>query len=294
MAATPEVSVIIPVFRRQEPGVAALRSVLAQTGVDLEVVLVDDGSPEPFALPADLKDHPAIRLIRQPNGGPAAARNCGIGAARGDWIAFLDSDDLWRPGKLSGQLAFGREKDASDDAALCAIVCGFSQVDEAVGRRRDRIPVASASITDFASGCWFAPGSTTLVRRRAFAVVGEMDRALRRLEDLDWFLRLALAGGRIESWPHIGVDVRVGGYAQSATVDAAAAHLRLKWLGRGQLPRGAGRRLRAYLALEQAVARYRNGKTLASMVWLVRSWLLAPRAGIHLKSWWHSWKAHDA
>src|SRR6202011_5778050 len=72
-----------------------------------------------------------------------------------------------------------------------------------------RIPLPSAQLADFVSGCWFAHGSTALLRREAFARVGESDPALRRFEDYDWFVRFALAGGRLEVWPYVAAIVEV-------------------------------------------------------------------------------------
>ena len=89
-------SVVLPVFNRQELAERALRSALVQDVADMEVVVVDDGSEPPFCLPVDLASHPKIRVIRQDkNLGESGARNAGVDAARGEWIAFLDSDDYW-------------------------------------------------------------------------------------------------------------------------------------------------------------------------------------------------------
>ena len=104
------VSVVIPVFERQAQGIEALRSALAQIGAKDEIVIVDDGSKEPFWLPDYAAADPRVTLIRHDvNRGAAAARNTGVKAALGTWIAFLDSDDLWLPGKLDVQRALALE-----------------------------------------------------------------------------------------------------------------------------------------------------------------------------------------
>ncbi|MEI8037372.1 MAG: glycosyltransferase family 2 protein [Verrucomicrobiota bacterium] len=98
-----QVSVIIPTYNRASQVLAAVHGVLAQTGVSCEVIVIDDGSTDGTAgalLP--LMDR--IRYIRTPNRGVSAARNRGILEARGDWIAFQDSDDSWSPDKLQRQL----------------------------------------------------------------------------------------------------------------------------------------------------------------------------------------------
>jgi len=102
------VSVVIPAFKCEPYLRFCLDSVLSQTVTDLEVLVVDDCSPDRSAeiVSEYMKQDPRIRLIRQPeNRGVAAARNTGVAAASGTYVAFLDSDDAWRPDKLARQLA---------------------------------------------------------------------------------------------------------------------------------------------------------------------------------------------
>ena len=108
----PAVSVVIPVFNRGDLLARALRSVAAQTFADWEAIVVDDASSEDLAASlGSLLDDSRIGIIRQAcNAGVAAARNRGIEAARGRYVAFLDADDEWRPEKLRRQMdAVGRE-----------------------------------------------------------------------------------------------------------------------------------------------------------------------------------------
>lgn len=97
----PDVSVIIPFHNRIDWLAEAVQSVLSQTYTDFELILVDDGSQEP--IPHDLSSDKRVRLYRQENRGPASARNRGLDMARGKFIAFLDSDDLFLPSKLERQ-----------------------------------------------------------------------------------------------------------------------------------------------------------------------------------------------
>src|SRR4051794_37728124 len=105
-SAAPRLSVVIPAKDRIEELERALDSVIAQTERDFEIIVVDDGSEaalEPRI--GDAHRDPRLRFLRQPNAGPAVARNNGVAAARGELVAFLDSDDTWEPQKLERQAA---------------------------------------------------------------------------------------------------------------------------------------------------------------------------------------------
>jgi glycosyltransferase involved in cell wall biosynthesis len=108
----PTFSVVIPTYGRPAFLAEAVASVLAQTDGDFECIVVDDASPEPAVLP----DDPRLRLVRrEENGGPPAARNTGIDAAVGRYVAFLDDDDVWTPDRLAG----AREAHARAQVAVC-------------------------------------------------------------------------------------------------------------------------------------------------------------------------------
>lgn len=100
------VSVILPTFNRADQLVAAARSVLQQSFGDLELIIVDDGSTDDIAaVAAGLADGRVVYVRREENGGASAARNVGLAEAKGRFIAFQDSDDLWLPEKLGRQVA---------------------------------------------------------------------------------------------------------------------------------------------------------------------------------------------
>jgi glycosyltransferase involved in cell wall biosynthesis len=102
MTSNPKISVVVPCYNAAPYLGATLRSVFAQTGFELDVIVVDDGSTDGSADVVSTA-FPSVTLLRQPNRGAAAARNAGIVQARHDWIAFADADDLWLPGKLRAQ-----------------------------------------------------------------------------------------------------------------------------------------------------------------------------------------------
>src|SRR5262249_7122187 len=105
MSHEPSVSVIIPTWNRAATVMAAVESALAQTHAPLEVLVCDDGSSDDSAQRVGALPDPRVRWLPGPRGGrPAIPRNRGIAAARGEWLAFLDSDDEWLPDKLERQL----------------------------------------------------------------------------------------------------------------------------------------------------------------------------------------------
>ncbi len=189
-----EVSVVIPAYNREALLRRAVESARAQTRPPVEVIVVDDGSADGTAA---LAESLGARVIRHgSNRGAAAARNTGIAAARGDLIAFLDSDDAWLPRKLAVQvpalLASGRE-------VSCHGV-RMHLLDH--GIVRDQPLEGSADwFVRLALDCNLSPGTTQLATRRALGRVGPLDEALPRYEDWDWLLRFAAAGGEVLALP---------------------------------------------------------------------------------------------
>ncbi len=118
----PKVTVVIPTFGRPELVVRAIKSVLAQTMGDLELIVVIDGNdPATLAAVDTMTDLRLRRVVRQVPGGPGVARNTGALAGSGEWVAFLDDDDEWLPEKLERQLAMV-QADGSIDSARLALV----------------------------------------------------------------------------------------------------------------------------------------------------------------------------
>ncbi|HHN67729.1 MAG TPA: glycosyltransferase family 2 protein [Thermopetrobacter sp.] len=281
----PLVSVIIPVFNRPALVANAIRSALGQQFTDLEVIVVDDGSDPPLVLPRGLREEARLRCLRLPrNGGAAQARNAGAREARGAWFAWLDSDDTWRPDKLRRQMA---RLETLTDRERVAVATGFAYVD-ATGGRDVRLPIPASDPALFFAGCWFAPGSSVILSRRLFERVGPFDERLRRLEDNDWFIRMALAGGRLEVVRENLVTVAKGRKAPYATVAAAGARMLRKFeRQREALPPRALPILRGCLHYEYAAALMkRDHKTLRGLGHLALSWFHHPRLTIGPHDFW--------
>lgn len=190
MTAAPLFSVVIPVFDRAGVLGDALRSVLAQSCRDLEIIVVDDGSTDDPAAVAAGFDDPRIRVLRQDNRGAAAARNRGIDEARGRYVAFLDSDDRFLPHHLEAMARLLADKPHM--AGYAPIV-----VDRGGGRSLVKPPRGLRPGEDMAvyllCDRGFVP-TITLVVPREFAVRVRYDERVSYGDDKDFALRLSLAG----------------------------------------------------------------------------------------------------
>uniref|UniRef100_A0A832A886 Glycosyltransferase n=1 Tax=Desulfacinum infernum TaxID=35837 RepID=A0A832A886_9BACT len=180
------VSVIIPTRNRAAMVREAVDSVLVQKGAAFELIVVDDGSEDETLRLLDSYGD-ALRILRRDRpGGVSAARNAGIMAARGEWIAFLDSDDLWLPGKLRAQLDYFRSQ---PDMRLC-------QTEEIwihKGRRRNpkrcHAKPSGWCFDRLLERCLVSP-SAVMVHRSLFEQVGLFDESLPACEDYDMWLRI--------------------------------------------------------------------------------------------------------
>lgn len=266
----PAFSVVIPCYNRAETVLPTLKSVQDQTFADFECLVVDDGSAdgaELAAVVAGLGDA-RFRLIRRDNGGGGAARNTGIEAARGRWIAFLDSDDLFLPEKLAAYAA-----QITDDTQTV----WYSQnlVDRGVGRFWVRPPRAikpAEALCEylFVQNCFIQ--TSTIVLTRDLAQRVGFDPSLRKGQDLDFCIRLAAAGARFIMLPEpqsIWVDLSEQGRTSRHAGHAAPQD----WLAR-LAPLLTRRAVRGYRAT--ILAYYMAGeRPLTAARYILEGWLLA-------------------
>ncbi|MHB9134583.1 MAG: glycosyltransferase family 2 protein [Armatimonadota bacterium] len=186
----PRVTVIITTYRQAAFLQQAVESVARQTFTDYELIVVDDGSPDEvvrqYALPE------GARLIRLPanTGGPSVPRNVGMQAARGRYVAFLDGDDVWLPGKLAAQVAV---LEAHPEIAVT--FCHFTRVDETLAPLRRQLPPVRLGREDLPArliaGCFIRSPSLVLVRRAALEAAGEFDPRMPSAADWGMWLRMA-------------------------------------------------------------------------------------------------------
>lgn len=211
----PLVSVVIPVYNGERFLRDSLESVFAQTFHDYEVVCVDDGSTDgSYAL---LKQYGArLRVIQQANAGQSAARNAGVEAADGRFVAFLDQDDRWYPTKLAQQVAV---LNAEPDVVL--VHCNYDRMNG-----DGKVFVAGVALVERESALASPLGrvigealvfpSAMMVRRDRFQRVGGFDSELRGFEDFDLIARLKQQG-RVVSLPESGMAYRLhaGGFTRA-------------------------------------------------------------------------------
>jgi glycosyltransferase involved in cell wall biosynthesis len=196
---SPLVSCVVAVYNGERFLAEALDSIFGQTYRPLEVIVVDDGSTDgTAAIAADYGER--ITLLHQANAGHAAARNRGIEAARGDFVGFLDADDLWHADKLTRQT--GRFRDRPELDASVTLIQNFwmpelaAEAAELRGQRRGG-PLPGYSPV------------TLLARRALFQRLGLFDTDLRHGGVAAWFVRAREQGAAIELLPEVLVQRRM-------------------------------------------------------------------------------------
>ena len=200
MNSRPSISVVMPAYKVAPYIGEALESVFAQTFTNYEVIVVNDGSPDTEEFERALEPFmDRIIYMRQENRGVSAARNHALRSARGEFVAFLDADDVWLPSYLQDQLAV-IEQHGCDLVCADALHFGGSPFD---GRTYMEVLMADAphsgdvTFLGLLSGEHNLITSGVLARREPILEVGLFDEALRDSEDFDLWLRLARHGVRM-------------------------------------------------------------------------------------------------
>jgi glycosyltransferase involved in cell wall biosynthesis len=302
----PDVSVVVPTYNRAHTLPQSLASLLAQEGVDLEVIVVDDGSTDGTAEMLARTPDPRVRVLVRPHAGIAAARNAGIAAAAAPYVAFHDSDDTALPGRLAVPVGYmrahpdvglvilnGRMLPPEDDATAPEAPWIEPRLAHALAER----PIGVAEVFRWNLGQLQGMCFT----RRALDAVGPLDGSLTILDDLDLVLRVAL---RFEA---VFLDVPAFAYRRHPA-GIARDRLRvreeairlgdklarehpeaLRLLGHGTFTR---RQARRYARL--ARMRLRAGDARGARAALARARALRPtHLGYHLRALWLALRARE-
>lgn len=183
----PKVSVIMPAYNAMAYLPEAIASVLNQSFSDFEVLVVNDGSTDGIIEWMSQLSDPRVRLISQENQGLSGARNTGINWAQGEYLAFIDADDLWEPTKLEKQVNI-----LDQNPKVGLVYTWVDYVDE-MGRSQGRVRQAFAEGDVWAQmveSNFISCASVPLVRRSCFETVGLFDRELRTTQDRDMWIRI--------------------------------------------------------------------------------------------------------
>jgi glycosyltransferase involved in cell wall biosynthesis len=193
----PLVSVVIPTYNREGIIRDTIEDVFRQTYANIELIIVDDGSTD--ATLSILESYgDRIRWLTQENAGPAAARNRGIAIARGEFIAFQDSDDAWHPTKIARQVSLLTR---AGESAVCCVCNCVVELPDVVIFSFQNAPL-NPPINE---GLWLNPAEVlatrfilfnqaVVVRRKVLERIGGYDESLRLMEDMELAMRLSLEG----------------------------------------------------------------------------------------------------
>jgi len=179
----PDISVIIPTYNRAHILPRALDSVLAQTQLPIEIIVVNDGSTD--GTKSVLSNYPGLKIMDQQHSGVSAARNIGLEHTNGEWIAFLDSDDEWLPEKLEQQWA----AICNDDKLICHTEEIWIRNGQRVNPMKKHQKFGEYIYEKCLPLCVISP-SSVMIHRSVFHDVGLFDETLEVCEDYDLWLRI--------------------------------------------------------------------------------------------------------
>lgn len=284
-------SIIVALYNKAQYIEETIASALAQSFTDFEIIVVDDGSKDDGADRVAAVADPRVRLIRQPNGGVSVARNHGIEHARGEWIAFLDADDMWRPNYLEVQAG-----NIDRHPAAGMVATGFHHTEDVAGwlaRLADRTPLSPPELIDDLPTRWsrsptfftssLAVNASLLKSADPWFPPGEIWG-----EDLDVWFRLAETT-RIVFQPEalVGYRAASGGLSRRDAFEVLPPYL-ARMRARAQSPHFSPERknsIRLYVAEQQlcfARASILIGRRGTALRWLRQS----ASTAVGNRRWW--------
>ena len=235
----PEFSIVIPFHNAGETIGATLKSILAQSVENVEVIIVDDRSGEidRFCIDAMARMEPRVRVVASPRPGPSAARNTGASHAGGDILYFLDADDTLEPGALESiRKAFGGSPRAG-------VVFGRVRITDAPEKKGGVVSryVRRPEVWNLIGENVVCTGSNIAVRRAAFNAIGDFEERLRRAEDQEWLVRAwANRDWELRSLDRVTLAYRTSPDGLSSNLEK----MEIGWLQMIAVLRGSGMELR--------------------------------------------------
>jgi glycosyltransferase involved in cell wall biosynthesis len=289
--APPLISVIMPAYNRADYIRQAVESVLSQEGPPFELIVVDDGSTD--STPDIVRGYPfeSVRLLRQENQGPGAARNAGLKIARGELIAFLDSDDYYLPGKLAAQAGL-----LQTDRHLGAVHSGWQIVDGRGNPLQTVEPWKDAPVLNLKTWLMWKPVflGGIMIRADWLRRAGPFNPRLFQTDDVEMMFRLAAAGCRMRwlkqptvCYRQHSANITRDGRGQSADLMGAVdSFFSLDSLS--ARTRGLERDVRHYTLLWLAFDLWRKGDNARMAECLAKTIPLSLQSGEQTVITWHS------
>ncbi|NER34463.1 MAG: glycosyltransferase [Oscillatoria sp. SIO1A7] len=215
----PLISIIMPAYNGEKTIRETVESVISQSQPDWELIAIDDGSQDSTVEILSSIGDPRVKVFSYFNSGPSTSRNRGIARARGDYISFIDADDLWTPDKLESQL---QALQKHPQAALAYSWINFIDESSQFARRGSYVALNGNVYANLLIVNFLESGSNPLIRREALTEVGGFDESLTHGEDWDLWLRLA-ASYDFVAVPSPQVLYRVGSISATSNVSKQEA-----------------------------------------------------------------------
>lgn len=186
------ISVVIPTYNAQRTILATIESVQQQTFKDIEIIVINDGSDDGTLEILESIEDRRLKVYSYPNGGLSTARNRGIALAKGEYLSFLDADDLWTPDKLEKQLAALQNNPRARVAYSWVVIMLEPEDDGDINFvSGKKIAFTGDVYTKLLVNNFIGNGSNILIKREAIELVGNFDPSFKSCEDWDYYLRLA-------------------------------------------------------------------------------------------------------
>jgi glycosyltransferase involved in cell wall biosynthesis len=283
IASAPTASVIIPVFNGGTYIAQAISSALATCDVPIEVIVIDDQSTDDtWQVLEGFGD--AIQKVSQSKGGPYKARNLGARLARGEWLAFLDADDEWIPGKLAKQLAIAD----NETALIYTDRYNFGDCNRVKARQSDCVKLWEGDVFEPLLLNNFITLSSVLMRKSWFERLGGFSEQNLGVQDWDLWLRCASEGGIVKLLPEPLTRYRIHSEQMSRNLDDRAAE-RLAVVQRS-LRSSRGQKVRKKIARQALANIWEIGASQAALAHPGKAILWYMRAAYHWPWKWRMYK----